>query len=183
MKTVSELFMELKSEKSIIKYLKTLPDDTIIKYNLDVEYSPFPILVMQEYQRRFHHKTKDEILKKLQVQARLAKRKTNELKQMAKREKLVSDVTQQKSEEVLAQAKKKGYEIGGNLAKKSSSIAARIKKGAQKGVKRGVKAGKSLKPPVGKKIELLEKLAELKKAGILTNKEFQEKKEKILSKI
>jgi len=30
---------------------------------------------------------------------------------------------------------------------------------------------------------LLEKLGELKKAGIITNKEFQEKKKKILSKI
>jgi hypothetical protein len=37
--------MELKSEKSIKKYLEKLPDDTIIKYYLDVEYSPFPILI------------------------------------------------------------------------------------------------------------------------------------------
>jgi hypothetical protein len=36
--------MELKSEKSIKEYLEKLPDDTIIKYYLDVEYSPFPII-------------------------------------------------------------------------------------------------------------------------------------------
>ncbi|MBN4046359.1 SHOCT domain-containing protein [Nitrosarchaeum koreense] len=34
-----------------------------------------------------------------------------------------------------------------------------------------------------KNLDLLEKLGALKKAGIITNKEFQEKKKKILSKI
>ena len=38
--------MELKTEKSIREYLKGLPDDTIIKYYLDVEFTPFPILVI-----------------------------------------------------------------------------------------------------------------------------------------
>jgi len=33
--------MNLKSEKSIKEYLKTLPDDTIIKYYLDVEFTHF----------------------------------------------------------------------------------------------------------------------------------------------
>ena len=55
--------MELKSEKSIKEYLEKLPDDTIIKYYLDVEYSPFPILVIEEYTRRFKRKTKNEIIK------------------------------------------------------------------------------------------------------------------------
>ena len=62
--------MELKSEKSIKEYLKTLPDDTIIKYYLDVEYSPFPILLIEEYTRRFKRKTKDEIIKDLKLQTR-----------------------------------------------------------------------------------------------------------------
>ena len=50
--------MNLKSEKSIKEYLKTLPDDTIIKYYLDVEYTPFPVLLIEEYSRRFKQKTK-----------------------------------------------------------------------------------------------------------------------------
>ena len=62
--------MEIKSEKSIKEYLKTLPDDTVIKYYLDVEYSPFPLLLIEEYTRRFKRKTKDEILKDLKLQAR-----------------------------------------------------------------------------------------------------------------
>lgn len=40
--------MELKSEKSIKDYLKTLSDETIIKYYLDVEFTPFPVLIMEE---------------------------------------------------------------------------------------------------------------------------------------
>ena len=57
--------MEIKSEKSIKEYLEKLPDDTIIKYYLDVEYSPFPFLVIEEYTRRFKRKTKDEIIKEI----------------------------------------------------------------------------------------------------------------------
>jgi hypothetical protein len=48
--------VEIKSEKSIKEYLKKLPDDTIIKYYSDVEYSPFPILVIEEYTKRFKTK-------------------------------------------------------------------------------------------------------------------------------
>ncbi len=99
--------MELKSEKSIKEYLEKLPDDTIIKYYLDVEYSPFPILVIEEYTRRFKRKTKNEIIKDLKLQSRLAKKKTKELGSMAKKHKLVDDVTREKSEEIIKHAKKK----------------------------------------------------------------------------
>ena len=51
--------MNLKSEKSIKEYLKTLPDDTVIKYYLDVEYTPFPVLLIEEYTRRFKQKSKN----------------------------------------------------------------------------------------------------------------------------
>ena len=50
--------MVLKSEQSFKEYLKKLSDETIIRYYSDVEYSPFPILVIQEYTRRFEQKTK-----------------------------------------------------------------------------------------------------------------------------
>ena len=120
--------MELKSEKSIKEYLKKLPDDTIIKYYLDVEYSPFPILVIEEYTRRFKRKTKNEIIKDLKLQSRLAKKKTKELGSMAKRKKLVDDVTREKSEEVIKQAKKKGYEISERLASKGSILRSKLKK-------------------------------------------------------
>jgi hypothetical protein len=161
--------VELKSEKSIKEYLEKLPDDTIIKYYLDVEYSPFPILVIQEYTRRFKKKTKNEIIKDLKLQTRLAKKKTKELGSMAKRKKLVDDVTKQKSEEIIKHAKKKGYDLSEKISLKSSNLKSRIKKRTQ------LSSSKDL--------DLLKKLSDLQKAGIITKKEFEEKKKKILSKI
>lgn len=110
--------MKLKSDKSIREYLKTLPDDTIIKYYLDVEFTPFPVLIIEEYQRRFKRKTKEEILRKLRFQANLAKKKSRELRSMAKQQKLLVDVTKQKSEEIISQAKKRGLEISNIFGKK-----------------------------------------------------------------
>jgi len=175
--------MEFKSEKSIKEYLKTLSDDMIIKYYLDVEYSPFPILLIEEYTRRFKRKTKDEIIKDLKFQTRLARKKTQELGQMAKKHKLVDDVTREKSDEIIKQAKKKGYEIGEKIAKKGGRLKSKLKRSTKSGVQKGIKVGEKLNPPTIKQLELLEKLGELQKAGIITKKEFQEKKKKILSKI
>ena len=161
--------MEIKSEKSIKEYLEKLPDDTIIKYYLDVEYSPFPILVIEEYTRRFKKKTKNEIIKDLKFQTRLAKKKTKELGSMATKRKLVDDVTRQKSEEIIKHAKKKGYKISEKIAAKGSKLSSRIKK--------------RTKSSSSKDLDLLKKLGDLQKAGIITKKEFEEKKKKILSKI
>ena len=171
--------MELKSEKSIKEYLEKLPDDTIIKYYLDVEYSPFPILVIEEYTRRFKRKTKNEIIKDLKLQSRLAKKKTKELGTMAKKHKLVDDVTREKSEEIIKQAKKKGYKISEKIALKGSILGSKLKKKT----KSTITSGKNLKSSSSKDLDLLKKLADLQKAGIITKKEFEEKKKKILSKI
>ena len=175
--------MELKSEKSIKEYLKKLPDDTIIKYYLDVEYSPFPILVIEEYTRRFKRKTKNEIIKDLKLQTRLAHKKTQELGKMAKKHKLVDDVTREKSEEIIKHAKKKGYKISEKIAKKGSVLGSRLKKKTKSSIKSGLKTGKNLKTSKSKELDLLKKLGDLQKAGIITKKEFEEKKKKILSKI
>ncbi|MGY5143829.1 MAG: hypothetical protein ACW9XH_05045 [Candidatus Nitrosopumilus sp. bin_32a] len=175
--------MELKSEKSIKEYLEKLPDDTIIKYYLDVEYSPFPVLVIEEYTRRFKRKTKNEIIKDLKLQSRLAKKKTLELSSMAKKHKLVDDVTREKSEEIIKHAKKRGYEISGQIASKGSILGSKLKKKTSSTIKFGLKSGKNLKPSSNKDLDLLKKLGDLQKAGIITKKEFEEKKKKILSKI
>jgi hypothetical protein len=175
--------MELKSEKSIKEYLKTLPDDTIIKYYLDVEYSPFPVLLIEEYMRRFKRKTKNEIIKDLKFQSRLARKKTRELGKMAKNHKLVDDITRQKSEEIIKHAKKKGYEISARISAKGNVLGSRLKQKTKSSLKSGLNAGKKLKISKGNELDLLKKLGDLQKAGIITNKEFQEKKKKILSKI
>ena len=160
--------MELKSEKSLKEYLKKLPDDTIIKYYLDVEYSPFPILVIEEYTRRFKRKTKDQIIKDLKFQTRLARKKTQELGKIATKNKFVHEITREKSDEIVKQAKKKGYEISESILQKSGMLKSKLKKSIQS---------------KQKNLDLLEKLGALQKAGIITNKEFLEKKKKILSKI
>jgi hypothetical protein len=176
--------VKLKSEKSIKEYLKTLPDDTIIKYYLDVEFTPFPILIMEEYTRRFKQKTKSEIIKDLKYQVHLARKKTQEFGKMAKKHKLVDDVTREKSDEIIKHAKKKGYEISESIIKKSGRLRSKLRKSTKLGVQKSINVGKKLKKPSKQKhLDLLEKLAGLKKAGIITDKEFQAKKKKILSKI
>ncbi|MHA7733826.1 hypothetical protein [Nitrosopumilus sp. S6] len=174
--------MMLKSEKSIKEYLKKLPDDTIIKYYLDVEYSPFPVLVIEEYTRRFKRKTKNEIIKDLKYQSRLARKKTLELGKMAKNHKLVDDVTKQKSDEIIKHAKKKGFEISQAISKKKTSLTTKLRKSAKSGTVKK-KISKRLRTPAQKHLEELEKLGKLKKQGLITVKEFQETKKKILSKI
>lgn len=175
--------MELKSEKSIKEYLKTLSDDIIIKYYLDVEYSPFPVLVIEEYTRRFKRKSKEEMVKDLKLQARLAHKKTQELGLMAKNNKLIDDVTREKSEKVINQAKKKGYKISEKIVRKGSKLGSKLKSSTKSKVQRGIKAGKDLKSTSYDQLQLLEKLGELQKKGLITEKEFQDKKKKILSKI
>lgn len=175
--------MEIKSEKSIKEYLTKLPDDTIIKYYLDVEYSPFPVLIIEEYTRRFKRKTKSQIIKDLKFQAHLAKKKTREIGHMAKRKKFIDDVTKEKTDEIIHQAKKKGYVISEKLAKKSNAFGSELKNRTKSGIKSGIKVSQKLTTPTKAKLGLLEKLSELQKAGIITKKEFEEKKKKILSTI
>ena len=120
--------MKLKTEKSIKEFLKTLPDDTIIKYYLDVEFTPFPVLIIEEYTRRFKRKTKDEIIKDLKYQARLASKKTQELGRMVKKHKLVDDVVRQKSEDIIKQARKKGYQISEQVVEKTGILGYKLRK-------------------------------------------------------
>tara|TARA_B110001454_G_scaffold102849_1_gene96997 strand:- start:3 stop:530 length:528 start_codon:yes stop_codon:yes gene_type:complete len=175
--------MALKSEASFKEYLKKLPNDTIIKYYSDVEYSPFPILLIQEYTRRFEQKSKNEILKDLKLQTRLARKKTQEISKMAKKRISVDDVTKQKSQEIINQAKRKGYSITKKISNKRHKISLKLKKTAKSKIQKTINVGKKLKTSKKENLELLENLARLKDAKIITAKEFQEKKKKILSKI
>ena len=121
--------VELKSEKSIIEHLKTLPDDTIIKYYLDVEWTPFPILIINEYQRRFKRKTKDEILKKLTFQSRLAKRKAHEITSLAKKRKFkLDEIAKSRGITITKFVKKKRRSIRKIVSKKTAEIRSKKRK-------------------------------------------------------
>ena len=75
--------MNKKSEEFFIKYLKTLPNSHIKQFYNDVEWTPYPVLVIKEYQRRF--KPKDaEFLDKLVESIDDAKKKGQKIGKLAK---------------------------------------------------------------------------------------------------
>ena len=142
--------MNEKSEEFFIKYLKTLPNSHIKQFYDDVEWTPYPVLVIKEFQRRF--KPKDtEFLDKLL--------------------------------ESVDDAKKKGQKIG-KLAKiRGIKLSQRVKSRAKKTVSKKIAKAKQLVRSSDDNVGLIKKLGELKKSGIITNKEFQSKKKQLLDKI
>ncbi len=144
------IFVNKKSEEFFIKYLKTLPNSHIKQFYNDVEWTPYPVLVIKEFKRRF--KPKDtEFLDKLL--------------------------------ESVDDAKKKGQKIG-KLAKiRGVKLSQRVKSRAKKTVSKKITKAKRMIRSSDDNVELIKKLGELKKAGIITNKEFQAKKKQLLDKI
>jgi len=139
-----------KSEEFFIKYLKTLPNSHIKQFYNDVEWTPYPVLVIKEFQRRFKPKDAEFL------------------------DKLVESVDD---------AKKKGQKIG-KLAKiRGIKLSQRVKSRAKKTVSKKITKAKRMIRSSDGNVELIKKLGELKKAGIITNKEFQAKKKQLLDKI
>ena len=142
--------MNEKSEEFFIKYLKTLPNSHIKQFYNDVEWTPYPVLVIKEFQRRF--KPKDaEFLDKLL--------------------------------ESVDDAKKKGQKIGKIAKIRGVKLSQRVKSRAKKTVSKKITKAKRMIRSSDGNVELIKKLGELKKAGIITNKEFQAKKKQLLDKI
>ena len=77
------------------------------------------------------------------------------------------------------QAKKTSFELRRRAEKESEKIR---KKGAAK-LNEGVLAAKNATSNVEDDLKTLERLGKLKKSGVLTEKEFEEKKKKILARI
>ena len=142
--------MDNKSEEFLIKYLKTLPDKHIKQFYDAVEWTPYPVLVIKEFQRRFKPND-EEFLEKLLESVDEAKRKGQKIGKLAKIRGL------NLSKQVRAQAKK--------------TVSTKITK-----AKRMIRSSED-------NVELIRKLGELKKAGIISNKEFQVKKKQLLDKI
>ena len=142
--------MNKKSEEFFIKYLKTLPNSHIKQFYNDVEWTPYPVLVIKEFQRRFKPKDAEFL------------------------DKLVESVDD---------AKKKGQKIG-KLAKiRGIKLSQRVKSRAKKTVSKKITKAKRMIRSSDDNVELIKKLGELKKVGIITNKEFQAKKKQLLDKI
>lgn len=142
--------MDEKSEDFLIKYLKTLPDKHIKQFYNDVEWTPYPILVIKEFQRRFKPND-EEFLEKLL--------------------------------ESVDEAKRKGQKIG-KLAKiRGLNLSKQVRAQAKKTVSKKITKAKRMIRSSEDNVELIRKLGELKKAGIISNKEFQAKKKQLLDKI
>ena len=142
--------MDNKSEDFLIKYLKTLPDKHIKQFYDAVEWTPYPILVIKEFQRRFKPND-EEFLEKLL--------------------------------ESVDEAKRKGQKIG-KLAKiRGLNLSKQVRARAKKTVSKKITKAKRMIRSSEDNVELIRKLGELKKAGIISNKEFQVKKKQLLDKI
>ena len=141
--------MENKSEEYFRKYLKNISNNQLVQFYDDIEWTPFPVLVIKEYQTRFKVKNNKEVLEKLKAHAELAKQKTKEL---------------------TSKAKSRSSKVSKQIKKKSGKISESVEN-----TKRIVSLEKNM--------AILEKLGELNKKGIITNKEFQEKKKEILKRI
>jgi len=137
-----------KSENYFKDYLKDITNEQLVQFYDDVEWTPFPVLVIKEYQNRFKPKNKKEVLEKLKTHAGIAKEKTNELRSLAK--------------------------IGSTKVTKEIQT---------KGKKLKKSIGESTLISSEKNLKILEKLGELNKKGIITNKEFNEKKKELLKRI
>lgn len=141
--------LENKSESHFKQYLKNISNDQLVQFYDDVEWTPFPILVIKEYQKRFDVKNKKEVIKKLKLHAQTAKEKTTKLKGIVKKRS--------------SKASKKIHNKGEKLTQSIENT------------KRLIYSEKNLL--------ILERLGSLNKKGILSNKEFQDKKKEILKRI
>lgn len=140
--------MAEKSEKYFRDYLSNITDDQLIHFYDDLEWTPFPVLVLKEYQNRFKSKNKKEVLEKLKTHTETAKDKSRQLTSIAKTQ----------SSKVAKKIKAKGKNLG-------ESIEERVILSSEKNLR------------------ILERLDELNKKGIITKKEFNEKKKELLKRI
>ena len=140
--------MAKKSESYFKDYLKNITNEQLVQFYDDVEWTPFPVLVIKEYQNRFKVKNKKEIIEKLKDHAEVAKEKTQELRSLAK----------SRGSQVTKKIKTKGKELTKSISE-TTLISSE------------------------KNLRILEKLGELNKKDIITDKEFQEKKKELLKRI
>lgn len=140
--------MQQKSESYFKKYLENITNEQLVQFYNDLEWTPFPVLVIKEYQNRFKPKNKKEVLQKLKAHTKIAKEKSLELRSFAKN---------------------KGSKTAKELQSKGKKLSKSISEA------KFISSEKNLK--------ILEKLADLNKKGIITQKEFNEKKKELLKRI
>ena len=140
--------MQQKSERYFKEYLEKIPNEQLVQFYNDLEWTPFPVLVLKEYQDRFKPKNKKELLQKLKAHTKIAKEKSLEIRSLAKN----------KSTKTAKELQSKGKKLSKSISEAKF-----------------ISSEKNLK--------ILEKLADLNKKGIITQKEFLAKKKELLKRI
>ena len=118
------------------------------------------------------------------------KRKPGHIEKFLKRADKAIDEGVRKADEILDDAVEFGVMAAGQAKKTSKDLRKKAekesevikKKGAAK-LSEGIAVAKSAAASAEEDLKTLEKLGKLKKAGIITEKEFQAKKKKILARI
>ena len=119
-----------------------------------------------------------------------SKKRTGHIERFLKRADKAIDEGIKKADEILDDAVEFGELATGQAKKTSQQLRRRAKKegeilkkkGAEK-INEGIVAAKNAAASAEEDLKTLEKLGKLKKSGIITEKEFQEKKKKILARI
>lgn len=172
--------MDIKCDKYFENYLKSVSNKQLISFYKDVEYTHFPILVINEYQRRFKIRSKKDVIKKLQIQKALEKIKRRHLTYF---EKLKQPELNTTIKEIIKDIKIKSKDVGRSATKKGSDIGVLLKDQTKKGLAGGAHIAEKMKTSPMSNLELIELLWRLKHSGIITTKEFNEKKKVLLKKI
>lgn len=141
--------MQKKSESRFKDYLKDIPNEKLLQFYEEIEWTPFPLLILREYQRRFKVKSKD-VKDKVEAEKILAKERRLILKDFAE----------------------KGYQLSKDLTSRTS-----------KSISSGYNTARRLASTSERDVAVLEKLGDLRKKGVITQKEFEEKKKDILERI
>lgn len=122
------------------------------------------------------------------------KKKTGYLSNFLKRaDKAIDEAIEQgvkRADEILEDAVEFG-KIASSEAQKQSKLirkqakkeSEKLKKEGEKKILKGISSAKKITDSTEDNLKTLEKLGKLRKSGIITEKEFQEKKKKILTKI
>lgn len=141
--------MANRSEEYFKNYLKNISKKELLQFYEDLEWTPFPVLVIEEYQRRLKPKNRD-VFEKLETEKILAHIRTNELR---------------------------------SIAKKGTQWSKSLRNSTSKRISSGISTARRLTYSSDVDLMVLEKLGDLNRQGIITKKEFEDKKQEILKRI
>lgn len=158
-------------------YLRSLPDEDLAGYYLGIEESRgFSELIAKEYGRRFRGTPAESILDRMQVPPGLAK--SDLLERLSTNAGVLSKIVS----EYASAATQKTADIGQAAARSGSRIGDQLLTETQAGISRGIKTARRMTVSQ-KNADLLAKLGELHKSGVITAAEFRQKKKELLDRI